>query len=232
LVDWEPLITLLNEKHAELPGDEPTRVAYLNKIKAEIARAQLRDNDNKRAATLIAVDAAKTFVTIAIALFVAIVGFLQFTYHNVSAEILLGLATAATLALVSMIAGFTVIARAYKNADDRVKPKKSKRGTPDIKWLPWSTEYLSGPINLQALTGLAALLAFAVALGSVYLDIGKPQRFVVTLPDGKTTLVAATGPLFIEGTWSSLQLEQRGAFRVTVPAVPAKEHRALKIAVH
>jgi hypothetical protein len=220
MADWKPLLDLLQKNEAALSfgtGDE--RSAYVAEMTKEIEKAQLRENDNKRAATLIAVDAAKTFVQIAIALIVAIVGFIQFSYRNVAGWLLLWLALAAFLAFVSMCAGFIVISRAYKKGDGRITSTDA----------PWSTTFLRIPINVQAIAGVIALITFASALAIFNTNVGRPKQFVITMPDGSTSVRSAIMPIVITGTWSTLSVEQRGVYHISVPPAPSAKPKALRI---
>jgi len=227
--NWKPLKALLDTNANSLVlGAGETKEQYVASILEAIEKAELRDNDNKRAATLIAVDAVKAFVQIAIALVIAIVGFVQFSYHSVSLLLLDWLGVAAGLSFLSMVAGFIVISKAYKRGDGRaVKPN----GQLVAQSSPWSTETLSRPINFQAGFGVVALLIFAGALAYFNVRGGNPDRFVITLPDGTTKTSAAIGVLVISGSWSALTVEEKGKFAVTVPPSVGKTTQHLNIEV-
>ena len=210
--DWNRLETFLTTEDAKrLAGTDYEK--FVSEITDAIAVAKLRENDNKRAATLIAVDAAKSFVQIAIALVVAILGFVQFSYRNVGVGILIALAGAAFLAFVSMCAGFVVISKAYKRGDGRVATPAS----------PWGTESLRSAINTQAIAGLLALFAFAVALVVFNAGISAPRWFRVTLPDGSTELRSSTQAVIVRGKWSELAVEQRSGVALKIPGSSAEQ---------
>src|SRR5215212_4420030 len=186
MADWQPLIDVLDANVAALPfPTAPAKDAYVTEIKREIEKAQSRENDNKRAATLIAVDAAKTFVSIAVALLGATVGFIQFSYRNVAGLLLSALLFAALLAFISMAGGFIVISRAYKRGDGRVS----------TVGIPWSTESLRRPLNFQAGAGVVALLIFVSSLAIFTSNIGVPKQLIITLPDGTTSVQSSVKPI-------------------------------------
>ena len=220
--DWTPVKNLLRTNGDSLSLEEGVdRTQYVATIVDAIAKAESAENDNKRAATLIAVDAAKTFVQIAIALVIAIVGFVQFSYHSLSQISLYSLGAAASLAFLSMLAGFLVISKAYKHGDGR----EGKRPL-------WSTENLSTPINLQAWFGVLALIAFAATLANFNVGNNNPNRVVLTLPDGVTKASVAVEPIILSGSWSALAIEEKGGVAIVVPPTPANSKQKLKIEVH
>src|SRR3954447_12437159 len=142
--NWKPIKALLDQHSQSLALDEgEDKARYVASILEAIDKAELRDNDNKRAAALIAVDAAKAFVQVAIALVIAIVGFIQFSYRSVSLPLLGWLGIAAGLAFLSMVAGFIVISKAYKRGDGRVV--KHEGQVVAAQNSSWSTENLSRP---------------------------------------------------------------------------------------
>jgi hypothetical protein len=222
MVDWKPVTDLL-DSDATIPGMEEAkkRAEYVTAMKAAIEAAKARDNDNKRAATLIAVDAAKTFVQIAIALVVAILGFIQFSYRNVTGSLLVMLAIAAILAFVSMCAGFIVISKVYKKGDGRIP-------SPDV---PWSTYDVKNPINVQAITGVVALAVFASALVVFNAGAARPRQLNITMPDGSTTVRSNVAPLILTGRWTELAFEQRSGLAVSVPPSSTGDAQSVRIDV-
>jgi hypothetical protein len=156
MANFETILDLLKTHKNDLPIHDATeRDNYVNEITNEINKLIQRDKDDLRLATQIAVDTSKMFIKIAIAVFVAIGGFIQFAYKNSPGSLpLMCLYAAGALTFFSMVSGFVVISRAYKRGDGRIKPKE----------LPWYTKDLSGPINVQAWLGVLAMLAFAIAI--------------------------------------------------------------------
>ena len=204
--NWDRLEALLkNEAVKNVAGADYDK--FVSEVNDAITVAKSRENDNKRAATLIAVDAAKSFVQIAIALVVAILGFVQFSYRNVNGWLLLALAASAVLAFISTCAGFVVISKAYKQGDGRGTTKTD----------PWGTEPLRRAINTQALAGLGALFVFAVTLAVFNAGLVIPRRFSVTLPDGSTQFTSATQAVVLRGKWSELLVEQPGGVALQIP---------------
>src|SRR5262249_11919697 len=136
MVDWQPLLTLLENQKALLPltvdgqaNEEATkdklekaRTKYVADMKSEINKLKNREKDDQKEAVKIAVDASKTFVQIAIAFVVATIGFFQFSYQTASWPVFLILGGAALLALGSMWSGFNVISTAYKRGEGRKAP--------------------------------------------------------------------------------------------------------------
>jgi ascorbate-specific PTS system EIIC-type component UlaA len=116
-----------------------------------------RTAEDRREAVKISVDAAKSLIQIAVAVFVAIGGFIQYSFNGGFGWLSLPVAffaLAATLVFSSMCAGFCAVSRAYKRAEGR-------EGANDYAW---STLPLKNALNWQAHLGLLGLLAFAAAI--------------------------------------------------------------------
>jgi hypothetical protein len=207
MTDWNHAIALLEKHKQELPlASDEAKEEYLS----EIRKGTEREKDDHKAATQIAVDAAKTFVQIAIAFIVATVGFAQFSFRSSPSLVRYALLLAGFTAFVSMCFGFIVISRAYKRGDGREASNQ----------VPWSTSSIKSPINLQAITGLLSLVFFLSAL-LLFNWAASPKQMTIILPDGTTRVVINAEPLTISGQWSNLTITQRGHLNLSLdPGLP------------
>jgi hypothetical protein len=213
MTDWTQALNILEAHKEELPGkDADEKAAHLAEIRAFITR----EKDDHKKATEIAVDAAKTFVQIAIAFIVASVGFAQFSVRIAPPYVRGLLFLSGFLAFTSMCFGFVVISRAYKRGDGR------EHGS-DI---PWSTQSVKSPINWQAGLGVVALLVFVGALISFNWG-GSARQMTITLPDKTTKTIVNLEPVTISGEWSNLRIAQTG-FTIALDEVPTGEKREVQ----
>lgn len=211
MADWTAAIRVLEAHKGDLPGkDAATKDEYLEDLRTFIIG---RDKEDHQKATAIAVDAAKTFVQIAIAFIVASVGFAQFSVRVAPPYVRYILFGSGLLAFISMCFGFVVIASAYKRGDGRKKKSEP----------PWSTESIKTPINFQAMTGVFALLLFVAALISFNWG-ARPRQMTIRLPDKTTETIVNLEPLTISGEWSKLTINQEG-ISIHLEAVPAGQTR-------
>ena len=208
----------LEDHKDELPGaTESEKERYFQNLSDKIRRLITSGDEDRRLATQIAVDASKTFVQIAIAVFVAIGGFFQFGFkNNLDFWPVLCLSIAAFLTFLSMCFGFLVISDAYKRGDGRKDTGQSA----------WSTEALRGSINWQARTGVAALLVFALAIILQNPATPRsPQTMKINLPKGVAKTISSLEPVKVTGQWSQISIEQQGNFMLQLERVPEKETR-------
>jgi hypothetical protein len=209
---YEAAFTYLDtNKDAALPGvPQPERAAAIFAMKQVVVQLYDRKPEDLRAAVTMAVDAAKALVAIGIAFFVAVGGFMVqyvMTHDSIWAFAFYLLLAAGLLAVVSMIAGFVAIGRAFRNAQGLSPAGMTTQ--------MWSTKPLTGPLDLQSYAGLAGLACFGVALA-----------FWVTPPSGglAATQVAPTSvapsagyKVRIEGSWTNLMV-RRGGLTFTAPS--------------
>ena len=213
-------IEILRKHKDELPFDtEEKKDRYIGHFKRLISR----DKEDRRLASQIAVDASKTFVQIAVAVFVAIGGFIQFAFKNgwQSCSIVC-LVISGILTFVSLCSGFIVISKSYKRGDGRIEPNQ----------IAWSTEYLKDSINVQAMTGVLAILAFAVAiaLSNPVVSVS-PQTMTITLPDKASKTISPLAPIKVEGQWSTMSIQQKGNFTFQLEPVPLNETRSFMLEI-
>src|SRR4051812_28361545 len=134
MADFDPALAItLIEANRDLFGtDDSARDAYIKEAKARIG---IRSSDDRKEASKLAVETAKTFVTVGIAVLVATGTFVQFAKTNGVGWASLPMAcfgVTAVLLFLSMVNGFAAISKAYKRADGRKDPAL----------LAWSTEAL------------------------------------------------------------------------------------------
>jgi hypothetical protein len=142
------------EQHVgELGVTDPA--GYLRSFKTYL---ELKPEDARQAA-LMAVDASKTLISIGVAFFAAL-GAFGLTYRSTHEAIaffsnsIILLAFSALLTIASMWSGFMAIGRAYRRGQ---RPG-------DAAGPPWATRAISSRLGFQSLTGLGALLLFALAV--------------------------------------------------------------------
>jgi hypothetical protein len=117
----------------------------------------LDSKEDSRAAVLIALDASKSLITIAVAFFAALGAFALNHRSNNQGPIswsLVLLGASAILTVTSMFAGFKALGKACKRAQ---KP-------PDAEGPQWATEPLGWWLGTQSFLGLAALGCFGSAM--------------------------------------------------------------------
>lgn len=224
MTELDQVLNVIKGHKDELPGaSEAEKEEYLQNLSHKIRGLFLRTDEDRRVATQMAVDASKTFVQIAIAVFVAIGGFFQFGFKNNWSNLpVLCLGIAAGLTFMSICFGFLVISDAYKRGDGR-------KGTIQPAW---STEALRGWINWQALTGVVALVVFALAIILQNPATSpSPQPMRITLLRGVAKTISSLGPVKVTGQWSQLSIERRGDFTLQVEPVPDKETRSFILEV-
>jgi hypothetical protein len=149
-------VQLLEHYKAELGVAEPD--TYVAAVTAALAAHENERAADARAAATMAVDAAKSLITIGIAFFAAL-GAFALNYRSTHANLTIShsvllLALAAFLTVASMWSGFIAIGTAYKRGQ---RPA-------DTQGPPWSTRPLSGFLGAQSLLGLLALLCFGGAV--------------------------------------------------------------------
>ena len=177
-----------------------------------------RNKEDRRLASQIAVDASKTFIQIAVALFVVIGGFIQFAFKNDwQSSSIIFLVISGIFIFVSLCSGFVVISKSYKRGDGRLEPNR----------IAWSTEYLQTPINVQAMTGVLAIIAFAIAIALSNLVVSvSPHEMTITLPDKASKAISPLATIKFEGQWSTMSIQQKGNFTLQLEPVPLNETRS------
>lgn len=202
----------------ELPS-ESAKSEYATKFRERMEAFCNRSNDDFRHSVTIAVDAAKSFVQIAIAVIVAIGGFVQFGIKSglevLSAPVLI-LALAAILVFLSMCFGMTAIGKAFQRGEGRIDPEKP----------PWSTEALKFQLNWQAVLGVLGLVAFASAIILWNLPDQNQSNLVVAVPE--VTLTTGKSVL-VEGQWSTLVVKQPDGFIMDLGTVPPGERKSFQV---
>jgi hypothetical protein len=221
---YEAALTYLeHHRDAALPNTpQGERAAVVERMREIVGRLYERKPEDLRAAVTMAVDAAKALVAIGIAFFVAIGGFLVqylMTHDSLHSRTLYCLAAAAALSLVSMIAGFVAIGRAFKNAQG-IPPANAQSPT-------WSTTPLKGPLNTQSYAGVAAIVLFGIGL---YFWAATPSGGLAATPAGATTPPPSSGhKLRIEGSWTTLTVRRGGLIFTPPPAASPGQSQAFDI---
>jgi hypothetical protein len=210
---FDPAKTVLTAHKNEvkdLPGGM-TADAYL----AEFDNVFPTKVEDQRLSAQMAVDTAKTMVTIALAGVAALVALSQATGFPVLYSIgfwLWGLTFVALV--VSMIAGAKVVSGIAKRGGG------NKPGG-------WNTDAAKISMNFQAWSGLAGIILF-VALILVRHVPQIASRFEVDLPGGSQYFT--TGELTIHGQWQALYVEdKRTQLKTQLPATKTGQEDSISI---
>jgi len=214
-----------NKAALPLPSDQ-AREDYVSEFKKILSQIGQRSPEDYRQAATMAVDASKSLLQIAIAVFVAMGGFMQFASNaglDWDSLPVIFFAIAAALAFVSMCAGFFAIGDAFKRGEGRI-------GQQDPN--PWSTKKLKNKLMFQSSVGVLALLSFATAI--VGWNIAEfTSNHSLTISDPQKSLVTQSfeDSITLEGEWSKLIVKQEGHFALDLGVVPQGESRAFSITV-
>jgi hypothetical protein len=210
-------LTTLDRHRDELGTTADARDKYLLEIRKAFEWLNDRQPEDFRLAATMAVDSAKSLLSIAIAVFVALGGFIQYglshDLHWWSASIIF-LGAGEILAVLSMVFGFNAIGKAFKRGEGREA----------IGQIAWSTEPLRSFLQWQSYLGLGTLVAFGFAI-----IFWQPSSTPVAFSVGPAAL-AQTGNanLRFEGQWSSLLLRQ-GNLSITLGPVPSGQTASFEV---
>jgi hypothetical protein len=215
-------LALLERHKDELPaGDEAEKARYVSDFRKALEWLNERQPEDFRLAATMAVDGAKILLSVAIAVFVAIGGFIQYGItHGLQWRsppiIILGIAE--LFAFLSMLFGLNAIGRAFKRGEGRVAKGETA----------WSTEWLRPLLQWQSYMGLATLITFAAAM-----VVWKPSASQGTFSISPVSSPEQLGDqsLTIEGQWSTLALRQ-GAVSLTLGPVPTGQTSSFKVESH
>lgn len=224
-INLEHASKIVDDHKSQLPlSTNQKKDAYVKRFKEILKQIADRSPEDYRQAATMAVDASKSLLQIAIAVFIAMGGFMQFGVKSGldwdSLPIIL-FAIAAGFSFLSMCAGFIAIGRAFKRGEGR-----EDKDAPN----PWSTEKLKSLLGSQSLLGVGALIAFAAAIVFWNVSDSEPTKsLTITLPQGSAKAQRLGKSITVEGEWSKLIVKQRGAFTLDLGAVPQGQSRAFTI---
>jgi hypothetical protein len=210
MTDFTPdlaLTCLRNNLTAVQIADQAERDAYLVEIEKRLGRSA----DDKKGAAKLAIETAKMFLTIAIAVFVVTGTLLQFARTNGvpwSSWTIWAFCATVVLLLISMRAGFVATSKVFKRADGRTNAGD----------IAWTTEPIARDLDVQSWTGLLALFfllgglvhwaAFESDAPAAALSVSVPSISQAPLPKG---------PLTIEGVWTELRVKTAGNLEFKLP---------------
>jgi hypothetical protein len=195
------------EAHPDTLGaNDAERLAYIAELRQRLG---VRTPEDRREATKIAVDTSKMFLTIGIAVLVAIGPWLQYLHANGAAwesPAMFFFYLAAAALVFSMGAGFLAISHVYKRADGREAPDQPA----------WATEPIAGFLNGQSWSGALALIFLGIGLlvwgtGATM----QPSAVTVTIPGNGSVL--SSGSLAIRGDWNELRLQTAAHQELRLP---------------
>jgi hypothetical protein len=186
----------------------------------EIRQLMSRTPEDRREAVKMAVETAKTFSQIGIAVLVAIAGFIQFGFEHRQSSLSFWLFVAAAgFTFISMCNGFLAVSHAYKRGDGR-------QGFDDP--IAWSTDALRTNLNNQALSGVVALVLIGLAVASYEIP---SNSITILAPGGVSRTLAAGSEITLEGEWSQLTIEQKGQPILKLGAVPKGQKQLIVFSV-
>lgn len=196
MADFNPM-KAIDELERVLPRTTAQELEYIKEAKARLAG---RSPDDNKEATKLAVEAAKMFLTIAIAILVAVGAFVQFALRdsgiNWASYSMGGFGITSLCLLASIREGQAVISKAYKRAG----------GIEAINEAAWSVEPLRTGLGRQARLGLLSLLLLFASL--IITAYETKSRSVVTMK---------SNPFTIEGQWTELRLITQQARDLILP---------------
>lgn len=181
-----------------------------------------RGEDDRREAAKMAVDASKSLGQIAIAVLVALGGFLQYALSSGlerDAPPVVLLYLAGGLTFVSMCLGFVALGRTYRRGEGRDAPKEPA----------WSTLPVRKLLGFQAILGVLGLALFVAS--TVSWKTGQPadSSLLLSFPGEGANQLKTSGKLVLEGTWSALELRPQGTLAISLGPVPERETSRISI---
>ncbi len=156
-IDLRPALTVVKSHKQDLNFVTATeKDNYEIALEEYFEALSTRTTEDFRAAVQMAVDGAKTLITIAVATFGVFALVIQYGFSHKLGWISTGaLAVAECCLIISMMFGLNVLGMAFKRAEGLENPTLP----------PWSTKPLGPSLMRQSYLGLASLLAFAVGIG-------------------------------------------------------------------
>jgi hypothetical protein len=204
----QPVVQILEANREHLGDTDASR----NDVLAEaIARLRGRSPLDLKEASKIAVEASKLFITIAIAVLVAVGTFVQFARNGDVpwfSWVMAFFALAVVSLLASMTSGFIGISRIYKRAEGRIEASQSA----------WSTAAVKRFLDSQGILGIVSLVLLIsglIAWGATGTSL--PGSIAIAIP-GPSAGITPAGPLTIEGNWTSLTLKTAAGQQLILPS--------------
>lgn len=192
--------------------NEATIKTELDKIERELGGQEVVDgiitaiSEKKRTAGQTALDAAKTFITLASGILVGLIGFVSYTIKPADVLNLLQLAIyaiAAVCLVLVMVNGMLALSKAWK--DDA-----------------WTADTVCRNLNRQAGFGLLAIGLFVTAFVVGHADkavAASAPAVSITISTRSTVATAADRKVTVSGSWSGdLMLTPRAGPAITIPA--------------
>jgi vacuolar-type H+-ATPase subunit H len=221
------LITDATTQAAKLIADAKTEATKLiadaeTEVAARKEAAKTLVDAQKEAAKM-AVDAAKTLITIAVAASGVCLGYYQFMrgQQALSSPVVSLVVVALGLFMLSMISGMSVISRVYKRGEGRSKNQEWNNQL-------WSTEHVSGPINIQAWSGLVGLILFGFAVYSGAAN-SQSRQWTIDSPWPQPAAILSGKVITIYGSWNDLFVRDEKSNWIKLDNVPAGERRVLEL---
>jgi hypothetical protein len=210
---------ILTRHVAEFPGttdDEKRR--DLSETLPKVIAALSLPMDDRRAAAQLAIEAPKLFITMALALIVAIGALVQLGWnsfmqsnHSLWALLLLS-GFGCFLSMYFGMLAINQVSKAGQQIDNR-----------------WTLASIRVPKNAQALIGVVAIVLFVIAVG---ISAREPLRtsggaIMIELPGALQALLPKG--IVASGNWSELRLDGGNGVRVDLDPVPAGQTRSFQI---
>lgn len=212
----EQIENILRAHVDEFPGNTATeKQQELSDILPKLKGTLELPMDDRRAAALLAIEAPKVFITMALGAIVAISALVQlgwntFIRNNWVLALCFAAGTACFFSMYFGVLSINTVAKSGRNVNER-----------------WSVDRVRGWKNLQASIGVLAIVLFVIA---VAISIGSPiptRGVVVTLPGN----VQASLPqgLSVSGSWSQLRIDGKNGVTFNFEPVPAGKLTSFEI---
>jgi hypothetical protein len=203
-VSAEQIKTILQAAKATLPGgsDEERNIALTSAMK-KIDEAFQIPSEDKRLSVQLTAELSKIFVTVALAAIVAVGTLIQLGWNTFTRDqpyVLVMCGIAGLSCFISMYAGVTAISRLARsglNIDNR-----------------WLIDPHRWWINVQALSGVGAIVFFVIAILISRQTSGGSTGLIISVPPSVTATVG--GEVTIRGVWTQLAIEGPGNAKLEV----------------
>jgi hypothetical protein len=219
-MNWDPAISIVETHKSELGQYSVARADdYIADLKAGAEQLRNRTPEDRRLAAQMSVDMSKTFVQIALAGLAAFVTFTQISSRPELKSLRFFLfAITAIFFMASIYCGSLAGSRIWQRGEGRLEPSGE----------PWSTSSIKVFLNLQAMTGAAAIVLLACLV--IFGHEPSPLRgFRVSLPEGSYFITS--GDIVINGQWKSLAIvDKKTQLQWHLPATTSDVDDSLSIA--
>lgn len=197
--------------NAPLPDDYIEQLLSFNK----------RTIEDFREAAKMAADHSKMFMQIAVAGLGALLAFTQLDLRSL-------LDPSSGRFYIGLLASLLFVASIYWGAIATSKIWKQGQGKINPDGIPWHTDHVKGPLNFQAIVGLAALVFFAIFLLWPVNKRPDLKGFTISTPGGTKHIFNEI--IEIEGRWDELSIKDKTQVIVQLPPTGQGQNSLISIA--